>query len=251
MKKNKITLSLAALTLGLALVWTTWDTPKHSALPADRASSGKSADLADSVYAQEGTSLISHPASTAPTTGSNTQGVTGAMNDDALPPGFSPGDDAASWAKVDLDALQAQMPDNLYWTLAAPTQDAAVLAQRKELKEYWEDQYAKINANLASEEEIRAYFEYREQKATDYVEFATALLHQYGDELSEQAHHFQVFARNLNVVQLQELPRKLTHALENRKRFIAKREAWLKDKTAYEARLAQEREAALRDLGKI
>ena len=67
----------------------------------------------------------------------------------------------------------------------------------------------------------------------------------------KQAHHFQVFARNLNVVQLQELPRKLTNALENRKRFIAKREAWLKDKTAYEARLAQEREAALRALGKI
>ena len=173
------------------------------------------------------------------------------MSDESMPPGFTPEDDAASWAKVDLDALQAQMPDNLYWTLAAPSNDAAVLAQRKEIKEHWQAQYAKINANLASEEEIRAYFEYREQKATDYVEFATALLHQYGDELSEQAHHFQVFARNLNVVQLQELPRKLTNALENRKRFIAKREAWLKDKTAYEARLAQEREAALRALGKI
>jgi len=168
-----------------------------------------------------------------------------------LPPGFNSGDPAVAWAKVDLEALKADMPNNLYWVLAAPTKDEQVLAERREIKEYWDKQRAQINANRASEKQIRDYFQHREQVTTDYIEFATSLLNRYHDVLPEEAYSFQVFARNLNLVLLQELPKKLNNALESRKKFIAQREEWLQDKQAYEAKLAQERQAALRELGKI
>ncbi len=168
-----------------------------------------------------------------------------------IPEGYEHDANAIAWSKVDMDSLKADMPNNLYWVLAAPTKDEVVLAERKEIKAYWDAQYAKINSNQASEDEIRAYFKHREQVATDYVEFATSLLNRYGNVLPEEAYSFQVFARNLNVVVLQELPKKLNNALESRKRFIEERESWLADKAAYEAKLAQEREAALRELGKI
>lgn len=175
----------------------------------------------------------------------------GMQTDNAIPPGFDANDVAAAWAKVDLEALRNSMPNNLYWVLAAPTSDAAVLAERKEIKQYWEAQYKLINANHADEATIRAYFEHKTHMANDYVEFATALLNRYGADMPEEGRHLQTFARNLNLVQLQELPKKLQNALDSRKAFLERRENWLADKEAYEAKLAQEREAALRELGKI
>lgn len=232
--------------LALAIFWVV--TPEHA---ADQSHLGSSRsviiDTEAGVASADNNAITENP---------STEGAQGdqpmypAEAHRGMPSGFDD-DAAAAWAQVDLEALRAQMPNNLYWQLAAPTQDASVLAQRKEITSYWEAQFAKINANLASEVEIRAYFDHRQRRSEDYVEFATVLLNQYGDVLPEQARHFQVFARNLNLVQLQELPKKLTQALENRKRFLAKREAWLKDKTAFEEKLAQEREAALRELGKI
>lgn len=168
-----------------------------------------------------------------------------------LPPGFDPDDVAVAWAKVDLASLEREMPGNLYWLLSAPTEDQNVLDERQRIKEYWTDQYNRINANLASEEEIYAYFEHRTKVASDNVAFATALLNRYGAVMPERGRHLQTFARNLNLVQLQELPKKLQNALESRDAFLQRRNEWLADKQAYEAKLAQEREAALRNMGKI
>ncbi len=164
---------------------------------------------------------------------------------------FSESDHAFAWAKVDLGALRNEMPDNLYWVLAAPTSDEVVREQRKELKEYWQQQYAKVLSNTATETEIRAYFEHRHQVSSDYIKFATSLLNRHSTDLPERDYHFQVLARNLHLAQLEELPKKLQNALENKARFEQRRNEWLADKSAYEAQLQSEREEALRALGKI
>jgi hypothetical protein len=164
---------------------------------------------------------------------------------------FSDSDPAYAWSKVDLEALQSDMPDNLYWLLAAPTSDSVVQEQRKEIKEFWQQQYAKVLSNQATEEEIRAYYEHRNQVSTDYIKFSTSLLNRHSKDLPERDYHFQVLARNIHLVQLEELPKKLQKALENRADFQKRRNEWLADKTAYESQLQAEREEALRALGKI
>ncbi len=169
----------------------------------------------------------------------------------ALQKAFSSDDPAFAWAQVDLEELQNEMPDNLYWALAAPTDDPVVQEQRKEIKEFWEQQYGEILSNRATEVEIRAYYEHRNQVSTDYIVFATALLNRHSTDLPERDYHFQILARNVHLAQLEELPQKLQQALENRERFEQRRSEWLANKSAFESQLHAEREAALRDLGKI
>lgn len=61
----------------------------------------------------------------------------------------------------------------------------------------------------------------------------------------------QTLARNMHLSRLEEIPGKLARALENRQRQIDRKQAWLENKESFEADLAQQREDALRDLGKI
>lgn len=64
---------------------------------------------------------------------------------------FPEGDRAWAWAKVDLEAIEKELPDNLYWSYASPTEDATVLAFRKEQREHWDTLHRKILSNTATE----------------------------------------------------------------------------------------------------
>lgn len=160
-------------------------------------------------------------------------------------------DRALAWAKVDLEAIRNEIPDNSYWELAAPTEDKALLQHRKELKEYWRARENKISANLASEEEIREYFARQDMISNDYVEFSTILLNRHGSDLPETDYGMQNLGRKLHLARLQDIPGQLARALENRENFLARKSEWLADKDGYEAKLRQERDAALKELGKI
>lgn len=188
-----------------------------------------------------------------PLLSSSTTELTGSemLPSSPLQKSFASSDPAFAWRKVDLVSLQNEMPDNLYWLLASPTNDALVQEQRKEIKEFWKQQYAKVLSNNATETEIRAYYEHRHQVSTDYIVFATTLLNRHSKDLPERDYHFQILARNIHLAQLEELPRKLQNALDNRDAFESRRSEWLADKSAYETQLHAEREEALRAMGKI
>src|SRR6266545_5249374 len=52
---------------------------------------------------------------------------------------------------VNLDALRRRIPDNLYWTLGAPTDDQEMLRQREERGRRSNQLYGKVLASEASE----------------------------------------------------------------------------------------------------
>jgi len=159
---------------------------------------------------------------------------------------FPEGDPAWSWAKVDINRLQKEMPDNLYWELAAPTSDEWLLEHRKEIKTHWEKEYGKILSNKASEKQIRDYYTHQHKVSTDYIVFATQLLDRHSKDLPERDVSFQKLARNLHLARLEELPKKLSNAMDLRKKQEERRAAWLADKEAFEDALRVEKEDAER-----
>lgn len=164
---------------------------------------------------------------------------------------FPAGDPAWAWAKVDLEGIQNDIPDNLYWTYGAPTQDESLLALREESKAHWKAQFAKVLSNTATEQEIEDYYAHQQAISTDYVEFATILLNRHHQDLSERDYAMQSLARNLHLGRLEEIPGKLHNAIERAKQHTQNQQAWLNDKESYEAELARQKEDALRELGKI
>lgn len=164
---------------------------------------------------------------------------------------FPEGDPAWAWAKVDLDGIRNDIPENLYWTYGAPTQDESLLALREESKAHWKAQFAKVLSNTATEQEIEDYYAHQQAISTDYVEFATILLNRHHQDLPERDYAMQTLARNLHLGRLEEIPGNLNKALERAKQHKQNQQAWLDDKESYEAELARQREEALRELGKI
>jgi hypothetical protein len=140
---------------------------------------------------------------------------------------------AVAWSAVDMEEVRKAMPDNLYWKLSVPTKDPQVLEGRAAERARWNVQYGKILSGTASEEEIRAFYDFRAQLSGDYVEFTTYLLDHYGNTLPERDAGMLELARRLNQARLAEIPRKIEDALERKRAQDAARAAWLKDQAVF------------------
>lgn len=134
---------------------------------------------------------------------------------------------AAGWASVDLEAVRAALPDNLYFELAAPTKDEAVIEARAAERRRWNDEYGKVLSGTASEEEIGVFFDRRARVSTDYVEFTTYLLDHYRDTLHERDVALLELARRMHATRLQEIPRQVEEALVRKQQQDEARAAWL------------------------
>jgi len=134
---------------------------------------------------------------------------------------------AAAWASIDLEAVRAAMPDNLYFKLSAPTTDEAVLAERAAERARWNVAYGKVLSGTATEEEIGAYFDHRARLSTDYVEFTTYLLDHHRDTLHERDVALLELARRMHATRLQEVPRQVEEAMLRKQQQDAARAAWL------------------------
>jgi hypothetical protein len=139
------------------------------------------------------------------------------------------------WAKVDMEAVRAAMPDNLYWKMSFPTKDPDVLAEREKERERWNVEYGKVLSNTATEAEIHAYFEHRDRLASDYIQFITHILENYGEDLTLRDIGLLKVAAELNLGRLEEIPRQMADALAGREAKAAAREAWLRDQKAFAA----------------
>lgn len=142
---------------------------------------------------------------------------------------------ALRWSAVDLDALRREIPDNLYWETGAPTEDPEVHEARTRERARWNEAWGQVQAGLASEEEIHAYFAHRQRLSTDYIEFASLLLDRHRDVLPEQDVGLLELALRMHHTRLQELPRRLSEALERKQKQDALREAWLRDEARFAA----------------
>src|SRR5574337_865510 len=127
------------------------------------------------------------------------------------------------------------MPDNLYFKLSVPTTDEQVLKQREAERAQWNVPYGKILSGTASEEEIRAYYDYHARLSGDNVELATYLLDHYGDQVPERDIGLLLLAKRLNLARLEEIPRKIADALDRKSKQDAARAAWLADQAQFDS----------------
>jgi hypothetical protein len=131
--------------------------------------------------------------------------------DPALP--RIPAQAANSAYPVDLDRLRERLPDNLYWTLGAPTDDKNILAQRAERARQSNELFGKVQSNTASEEEIHRYYADRRRMSEDYIQFAQAVLAEYRSALPEKDIGLYELSVNLHRARLAEIPRNQNDAL--------------------------------------
>lgn len=142
------------------------------------------------------------------------------------PPSIPSEEDAPRVHPVDLKALREKLPDNLYWTLAAPTQDPEVLRQREVEEKRWNDVYGKVLSGEATEEEVHGYYAHRRQVSEDMMTFASTVLADYGNALPEQERGLYELSVDMHRTRLSELPRQEQEALVRRQEQERRREAW-------------------------
>jgi hypothetical protein len=114
---------------------------------------------------------------------------------------------------VKLDALRAQIPNNRYWAMGAPTSDPAVAKVRAARAEQDNRELGRITANEASPEEIRAYYTERRAISRDYLELAELVLKQLGDTLPDRDRGMFELSANLHRARLQQIERDQSDAL--------------------------------------
>lgn len=114
----------------------------------------------------------------------------------------------------DLAAVRAALPDNLYWQTTAPSDDAALLAQRAQERARNDQLAEKIAAGTASGDELLAYYEQRARASRDVVQLADYLLEHYQSVLAAEDVALLQIAKRLHLARLDEIPRRLLEARE-------------------------------------
>jgi hypothetical protein len=138
-----------------------------------------------------------------------------------------------TWEHVDMEAMRRALPDNLYWTMAVPTDDPRIQEERDAERARWNDEYGKVLSGTGSLAEIDAYYDYRYRVSSDYVEFTRHLLTNYASDLPERDVALLALAERLHLARLAELPRKLEEARARKQQQDAAREAWRADEEAF------------------
>jgi hypothetical protein len=183
--RKTIGLGLIALVIALALLW-------HALRDSTTTttSTEKAPESAPAVASRQTPALPSRAASPA---------------DPALP-GMPPATGNAAYP-IDLEELRRRIPDNLYWTLGAPTDDARVLEQRRERARQTNELYGKVLSTTATPEEIDRYYAERRRVSEDYIAFAQLVLADYRDELPEEHVGLYELSIKLHRARLAEIPR--------------------------------------------
>ena len=131
--------------------------------------------------------------------------------------------DVPGAAVIDLEVLRAEMPDNTYWTDAAPSDDEPARERRLTDKARRNALYGKVLSGTATAEEIEAYFAERERSSRDYIAFARRVLESYGEQLTPEERGLYALAIDMHGKRLHELPRAKNDAYARRAQQVAAR----------------------------
>jgi hypothetical protein len=138
-----------------------------------------------------------------------------------------------SWEGVDLDAVKAALPDNIYWTMSSPTNDPAIIEWRRQERDRWNAEYGKVLSNTATDEEIDAYYGHRQQLSEDYLEFVVYVLEHHGYEIPKRDVALLKLAAEMHHARLEEIPRQLAEAKQRHAAHEQARQAWLAEQKAF------------------
>ena len=128
--------------------------------------------------------------------------------------------------RLDFDALRDRAPENLYWLMAAPTDDPELLERRRIAKEQRNEQYGKVLASTASIEEIEDYYAYRRSLSEDYVEIAQLILDRHGEELSERDAGLFELTIAMHSARLAQMPTEYREAVRRKSEYDQVKRAW-------------------------
>ncbi|MCY1046216.1 hypothetical protein OV208_33210 [Corallococcus sp. bb12-1] len=127
---------------------------------------------------------------------------------------------------VDLEALRAKLPDNLYWETGVPTKEPAELRRRAEVEAKWNTLFGRVQSNEATVEEVQRHFEHRRKVSEDAISFATTMLSDYGDKLPSQDQGLLELSVRMHRTRLAELPRQQEEALARREAHAQRQREW-------------------------
>jgi hypothetical protein len=149
---------------------------------------------------------------------------------------FAEGEAArGTWEALDMEAVRKEMPDNLYWKMAAPTKDPELIKWREEERARWNVEYGKVLSNTATAEEIDAYFAERKRISDDYLEFVVHVIANYGNAIPREGVALLKLAGEMHAMRLEEMPRQLAEAHARREAHDAVRRAWLEEQKTFGA----------------
>jgi hypothetical protein len=134
--------------------------------------------------------------------------------------------DGLVWGDLDLREARELMPDNLFWKYGVPTKDESELAAREEEKKRRNEEYGRVLAGDASEDEVRAYYDYRRRMASDYLEFAEFMQRQLRDSSNEQLRGLIDLGLKMNAEKLKQLNAEMEDALARSRERAEIREQW-------------------------
>jgi hypothetical protein len=142
-------------------------------------------------------------------------------------------DTAKAWAQIDFDEIRQALPDSMYWKMAFPTKDPELIAEREKIRAAWSAQFAKIQANTATDEEIDAYYDEQAKLSNDYLEFLVYLADHYGNLVPRAEIGALKLAGELHLAKLEEIPRRIAEAKERRVAHEAARAAWAEEQKKF------------------
>ena len=141
--------------------------------------------------------------------------------------------DGLVYGDIDLREARELMPDNLYWKNGAPTKDPEVLAAREQEQKRRNEEYGRVLSGDASEDEVKAYYDYRRRLAADYVEFSEFMQRKLRDSSNEELRGLMDLALKMNAEKLRQLPAELEDALARSRERAQVREDWRKQQEEF------------------
>ncbi|MFN2427165.1 MAG: hypothetical protein ABR587_12045 [Candidatus Binatia bacterium] len=137
------------------------------------------------------------------------------------------------YGEIDLREARELMPDNIYWQRGSPTKDPAVLAEREAEKKRRNEEYGRVLAGDANEDEVRAYYDYQKRLSSDYLEFSEFMARRHRDSKNEQFVGLLELATKMHAAKLAELDGQLEDALQRSREREKIREDWRRQKEEF------------------
>ena len=88
-------------------------------------------------------------------------------------------------------------------------------------------------AGDANEEEVNAYYDYRERLSTDYLEFAEWMSNRYGDKISDEFRGMLELSIKLHKARLAQIPQDREEALARSREREKIREDWRREQEEF------------------
>jgi hypothetical protein len=141
--------------------------------------------------------------------------------------------DGLVYGDIDLREAKALMPDNIYWQQGAPTKDPEELARREAEKKKRNEEYGRVLAGDASEDEVKAYYDYKKRVSEDYLEFSEFMARRYKSTDHKEMVGLLDMATKMHAEKLKQLPTELEEALARAREREKVREDWRRQKEEF------------------